>query len=310
MAKQEQRVYALRNATASDVARMLREVFFTPPGRTGRLTISVDDRTNSVILSGSAADLMEAEAVLNKIDIPGAGAASGRLELRVFALRHREPDATLDSALRMLIENRPGRFVVDRSRRQVLLHADQLTAELVEAVLSRLDVPAEVKALVGTDLEVRVSWVVSGPTRDGGKALDEFREATAELGRLGLDKPRLAAQVAVSTVPDAHFETTGLAAVEGSPSLFAVTGNVVDRKDAAGLDIDVSVTRVPTRQGGAPVCRLHSQVTAPFDRPLVLGTAPTEALKSAFVILVQRRKAPSAPAKASTLEFREDTAKK
>jgi type II secretory pathway component GspD/PulD (secretin) len=49
-------------------------------------------------------------------------------------------------------------------------------------------------------------------------------------------------------------------------------------------------------------------VTAPLDRPLVLGTVPVETLKSAFVVQVQRRKpaGPSTtPGKSGAFEFRE-----
>jgi hypothetical protein len=83
---------------------------------------------------------------------------------------------------------------------------------------------------VATDLQVRVFWVVSAPRReDSGKLAEEFKEATGELGRLGIDRPRLLAQVAVVTLPRFPFEMSGGAAFE-TPCQLSVTGTIADGK--------------------------------------------------------------------------------
>jgi hypothetical protein len=299
----EECVYALRYARAADAVRVLRDLFRSPAERAPRLVITSDERTNSVIVSALPADQAQVEALLNRIDAEAPPAAN-MPALKVFQLKHRDTDAGLQAALGLLFDGRrPGRFTVI-GRRQVLVYADRETLAAVDTLLRDLDAAPEGKAEPAeTDLEVRVFWVVGGPQREAGKALDDFKEATAELARLGIDRPRLAAQVAVSTAPQARFEMTGLASLD-TPCRVAVTGTMSDGKGAVRLDVSITVARTPAGREAGPLCHLRTQVTAPLDRPLVLGAAPAETLRSAFVIQVQRRTPPSPPRKAVRFEFR------
>jgi hypothetical protein len=300
----EQRVYALRHAHAAEVVRVLQEVFRSPGERAPRLVISADERTNCVIVSAVPADQDRVEALINRIDTEGPPQANARI-LKVFQLKHRDTDTALQAALQLLFDGRrPGRFSVV-GRQQVLVFADRETLAAVDTLLRELDAAPEEKAEpAGTDLEVRLFWVVGGSQREGaGKALEDFNEATGELGRLGIERPRLAARLAVSTVPAARFEMTGSASVE-TPCRVEVTGTIADGKEAARLDVSITVTRSLAGRDAGPLCRLRTQLTVPLDRPLVLGAAPAETLRSAFVVQVQRRTPAGPPRKAVKVEFR------
>jgi hypothetical protein len=303
-------VYRLRYASAVDAARTLNELLNGPNARADRARIVAEPVANSLLVSAAPADLVTIEALLAKIDVEGGTKGSGAPEVRIFALKHREPDAALEEALQMLVRPRgSSRFVLDRARREVLVFGDRETCDLVEALLTRLDDVGEARPeAAAVDLEVRVFWVVSGPGRgDDARPPDGLKEAVPELGRLGLDRPRLAAQLAVSTTPNARFEMTGVAALD-TPFRLAVTGTVSERKEAAGLEMSITVTPVPAAKDGGDVGRLRSHVTGPLERPFVLGVVPAEALKSAFVVQVQRRKPPAPPAppgKPGAFEFRD-----
>jgi type II secretory pathway component GspD/PulD (secretin) len=299
--QQDFHVYRLRHIPAADAARALDELLGSPAGRGGRPRVVADPRTNAVLVSAAAPDLAKAEDLLKKMDTEGA---KGPAEpaLNVFQLSHREPDAALEEALQMVLgDRRVGRFVIDRERRQVLVYAGRETLDVVEALLTRLDAAAEAKSEpAAADVEVRLFWVVSGPAPDANAPVpDDLKPAAAELARLGIDKPRLAAQLSVSTTAEARFEMAGTASPD-APYRLAVTGTVTERKGAAGLEVSITVTRSAAGKEPGDVCRLRTRVAVPLDRPLVLGATPAEALKSAFVVRVQPRR----PAAAATPQGR------
>jgi hypothetical protein len=302
--------YRLRHTSAGEAARVLNELFNSPNGREGRARIVADPRTNSLLVVAAPADLVTVEALLNKIDVEGSEKGAGAPELRIFALKRCEPDAGLEATLRMLVGDPRGstRFVLDRARRQVLIYGDRNTLDLVEALLTRLEDAAEARPEpAAAGLEVRVFWVVSGPGHDdAARPPDDLKEAAPDLARLGIDRPRLAAQLSVSTTPGAPFETAGVASLD-TPYRLALNGTASEAKETAGLEVDVTVSRATATRGPGAVCRLHTRVTAPLDRPFVLGAVPAEALKSAFVVQVQRRMSaapPVPPKKLGAFEFR------
>jgi hypothetical protein len=299
--KAQLRVFPLRDATAAEAARLIREALTPPGGRLTRFTIATDERTNSLIVSGLRADLDRVEALLGKIDVEAPAKERAAFKLMLIPLRpHSFEKESLEAALRIIFDGRQSdRYALDRNLGWVILYGDpqrldnavQLVRLLSEAGSRRQPESA------GNDLELHVYWVVSAPTREGTpKTLEDFREATADLARLGIDRPRLAGQVVVTATPGGRFEVAGLGGADGASQL-AVTGSVADRTGAAGLEVTISVMRAPGGKDAAPICRLRTQATVPLDRPTVLGTAPAEVFRSAFVVLVQHKKPAGSPGK-------------
>jgi hypothetical protein len=61
------KIFALAHAQAAGAAETIHELFGA--GRASSLTVAVDDRTNSLIVRGSSADLDEVEALLKRLDV-------------------------------------------------------------------------------------------------------------------------------------------------------------------------------------------------------------------------------------------------
>src|SRR5438876_8160016 len=81
----ELQVIPLKYATASEVAHLLQETFGSR-GREARLRIGIDDRNNSLIISGSAMDLEKVQQIIRKIDVSSTRSDAGR-EIYVFDLK-------------------------------------------------------------------------------------------------------------------------------------------------------------------------------------------------------------------------------
>jgi hypothetical protein len=161
-------------------------------------------------------------------------------------------------------------------------------------------------------LQVRLFWLVNGAAAKVAPGLpDDLKELAAELSKLGLDQPRLATRLALSTTLNTRFEGTGVAAL-AAPHDLSVAGAVTAGKPgalpSAELQLTVSATREARRRGSRRVASLRTQVTVPLGRPVVLGVTPTEALTSAFVVQVVQKTptgvAAGGPAKTFTFQAR------
>jgi hypothetical protein len=304
--KAEYRVYRLQQVRAAEAARFLDEAFNGRGARVPRLRAIADERTNSVIVSGTALDLQTLEALLKQIDVPVPDSAAAAPVLRVFRLQNVAADARLEAALQMLLDRRrPARFVVDRDRRLVVAYADPVSLVNIETLLRELEsVSGPGPAAAFSDLRLHLFWVVAATGKKEGVPLpDDLQGAAAELRRLGINQPRLEAQVSVTTTPDSRFEMTGLAGADG-PYRLSVTGSLSMRGGTPGLEVTVTVQRVTASRDPVSVCRLSTRVTVPReDRPIVLGAAPADALRGAFVVQVQRPRTAQPAKKRAAFEF-------
>jgi type II secretion system protein D len=80
------RVFRLRNAAAVQTQTTLQD-FFREPGQTAtpRVVVTADQRTNSLIVQASPADLAEVEVLLTRLDVPSGSAVN---VLRLFRLQN------------------------------------------------------------------------------------------------------------------------------------------------------------------------------------------------------------------------------
>jgi len=149
-AKAEVRVFLLKNAAAAEAAKVLTQIF---RGDKPTLAIAADERTNSLVIRGSADDLAVAEAVLQRLD--DAPARDGKKperpekpQLRVFSLKSAGA-AEVAKVLQTLLGgegNKNFRAVVDAPSNSVLVYASEEQLAEIEALVVRLDVLAEEKA--------------------------------------------------------------------------------------------------------------------------------------------------------------------
>lgn len=78
-------VFRLRSATAEDVQQTLTTFFADRQSLGPRITIAVDNRTNSLIVHASPRDLLEVRRIVQEVDSPTSGAVH---QARVYQLRH------------------------------------------------------------------------------------------------------------------------------------------------------------------------------------------------------------------------------
>jgi hypothetical protein len=277
-------VYAitLKYARASDAVRLLGDLLGGP---VPSYRVTTDEARNTILVAAPEPVIVRIREIINKIDVPGADNPLPQPKLSVFQLQFLEPDKTLEDALRLVFpQGKPGNFALDRQHRRVIVSADPVTTEAVEALLTRLDHPEVTRPEVNA--QVRVVWLVNGLAREGAAPPpDDLKEVLPTLAKLGLDKPRLAAQALVNVTPNAEFHTKGVAQLD-APCQFAVTGRLKERRGSIGLDISIRATRDRGRVGPEDICNLQTEISAPIGHLVVLGVTPTESATSVFVVQI------------------------
>src|SRR5262245_3001278 len=299
----EQRVIPLKHARASAAADLLREVFGArdKAGQRKHLAVGVDERTNSIVLSGPPRELAEAARFVQLVDVDAPPPEVDRLEFGVYALRSLTPDKVTEQALQPLLRTPRHRVIVDPARKLVIAHADRETLSKVEAVLNRLDQLADLPPVPpAPELEVRLVWLAAvQPGKNAALPGADLAAAVEEFRRLGHERAVVIAQTLVRTQPGVRFEQTGQARLEDAPCLLTATGRVVDQRGMAGLEIAVRASAAG--KGGGPLCSLQTEVTLPLEKPAVLGVTPAHGVATAFVVQVRQvpPRGPARPAKGS-----------
>jgi hypothetical protein len=126
-------IIPLRAAAASHAAKVIRETLGVK--RSG-LTIAVDEKTNSLIVTASAADLMMVKRILEKIDVP-TDAEKPRPVLNTYTLRAAKAE-DVARAVQQLFKDRDVR-VASISARSIVVHCLPADANLVEALVQRIE---------------------------------------------------------------------------------------------------------------------------------------------------------------------------
>lgn len=321
--KREVQVYPLKHTSAVDVAAALNEFYgrpgrspasFGPGGETREVRIAAEPRTNAVLVLGATAEIENIQKLIKALDVESADAGR-RQQVHVIPLQHITPDADLQKALNVVLQGRSGGFAVDTARRQIVLSGDRETIESARLVLERLDAapPPAAKSDLG-ELQVRVVWLVSGPAPEGAaKPPPDLAEVVAELAKLGIEKPWLAAQSIVNASPSSSFQLQGSAKLD-TPCTLTITGmlgakkqhpagRVEESRTPPSLEIEIRAAResrpqrdrggfgAPASAGLDQICNVRTQITTPLGHPVVLGVTPTEGMTSVFVVQVLRKEA-------------------
>lgn len=78
-------VYHLRHAPAQSARQTIEQTFASPEGLAPRVQVTVDSRTNSLIVRASPSDLAEVDLLIGRLDRDGSGAVN---QARVFKLKN------------------------------------------------------------------------------------------------------------------------------------------------------------------------------------------------------------------------------
>jgi hypothetical protein len=279
-------VVALKYTRALDLSQILQLALNSNrPGAAVR--IIADPRTNSILVTGTAAEINQVKDLIRKLDTPQAE-SDVPLRLHVYQLQSIEPDKAVEDALRLVFKGGGGNFSLDRQRKQVIVYANEATVKTAEALLMRLEQQAHVRP--EPNVQVRVVWLVNGPAReDAPQPPDDLKDVLPTLAKMAIDRPRLAAQAMVNVTPNVEFQAKGVAKLD-APCDFSVTGRLTDKQEMPRLQITIRATRQGVGRGGTPVsvdlCNLQTEISAPPGHLVVLGMTPTDTLTSVFVVQV------------------------
>jgi len=288
----EVQIIPLKSANAADVAELLKVMLGmkTPEGGEagGRyVPIAVDQRTNSLIVSAPASQIERIRSIIKKLDVVGDNEPPAQRP-SVIPLRSLEPDASLQEALRQVLTGQ-GNFTVDRQRKVLIVSCDERTKQAVTALLEDLEKQGQKQrgttAQSTPQVQVRVVWLVNDiPHQESAKLPDDLKEVLPGLAKLGIDKPRLAAQTLVNVTYGTRFQTRGVARLD-APCQFSVSGQFTGTSEPPKLHIDIHANRLP-QAGPGEICSLQTEISAPPGHLVVLGVTPTEASTSVFVVQV------------------------
>lgn len=271
------KIVPLRYADANNAAVMIQRLV-EPQG----IRIAAEARTNSLLIFAPETEIESVLRMVKLLDVEAKDAQ--RTSLKVFSLRNIEPDQFLENALQLATKG-AAQFAIDRKRKQVILSADDLTAQTVEALLVRLDDQAARPNTPTLNAQVRVVWLATGlPDGTGTSVPDDMKEVVASLSRLGIEKPRVAAQTVVNVVLDQQFQANGLAKLD-VPCQLMVSGVASEGKGTALLQINIRANR-PVGKGTEELCNLQTTINAPPRHFVALGVTPTGTMTSVFVVQV------------------------
>jgi hypothetical protein len=274
-------VFRLANADAMEVAKVLNGVI----GDESR--IATDERTNSVIIFSTPESLAIAQALLTKLD--EGEDSKARRESRVFPV----PKERLDEVLRHL-HARGLTFNVTstagpRVGHMISVIGDRKSLEEASAIIDQVGSATAPRPQMRT----RVLWLVSGTDEAMGELPappKDLEPVVQELSRLGIEKPRLAAQTIINGLAGQQLVGYGSLALPFANRI-TVNGTVIEGAAAPLLQIDIRVEGSPTARGSVAGANLSTQIATPPGHFVVLGVTPTDKLTSVFVVQVSSAEA-------------------
>jgi hypothetical protein len=284
----EMQVIPAKFIKARELAHTIQEVLGKTPGHV--LSLSADERSNSVVVLASREDLALVKDLVSKLDAPPAR-SKPPVSVRVFNLQYTQADAGLARALNMILG---GGFELDQKRNLVIVSGDEKTIDAAQTFIQRLDEPAGTRrAPEPIPTQVRLVWLASGLTRkEMLKPPEDLKEVVAELAKMGVEEPRLITQMLVTGQSGAEFRVDGVAGHE-EPYRLSVYGTVYAEP---GVNPRLRISINATRATGKPpteadrISRLDTEINAPLRHPVVLGMTPTPNSTSVFVVQILPKK--------------------
>jgi Bacterial type II/III secretion system short domain len=276
-------VIRLKNARAAEAIKVLRDLYRDK----AVVSLSADDRTNSLIVSASPDVVPEIARLIQVLDDAAAQVPDESHDFLVVRLRGIEPDKKLVEALQLLLPNaKAGRFIVDPGRKLLLVQGSPALHKAVQALLTRIEMESMPSSAADNGLQVRLLWLVGGKlAKADGVPVGAFADLADDLKKLGLDPFRFGAHALVHATPAAPFTVTGSAAIEGA-SLVKLTGKLAAPQDGmVGLELTVAVMQA-AEGSSVRLCDLQTEVRVPLGKMVVVGAAPVRGEPSVFIVQV------------------------
>ncbi|HMJ88798.1 MAG TPA: secretin N-terminal domain-containing protein, partial [Candidatus Acidoferrum sp.] len=139
------RVFQLNSVTASEMAKIVSEamVSYRQGSRRSRVTVSPDDKSNSLVVTGDRHDLQDVQVIIEKLD---GGEKRATREVKVLELQTDEPSKLVGVAQQVWnaqAQGRPGvndvSLTLEPSGKRVIIVAPSNLLPQVEQMISGLD---------------------------------------------------------------------------------------------------------------------------------------------------------------------------
>lgn len=158
------RVFNLKSASAAELAKMVSDAFVTYNANNQpikRVSVSSDERSNTLVVTGSRADLMDVAVLVEKVD--GNGERKGK-EVKIIELATDEPARLVTLAQQVWTQQTQGRagaaevsLTLEPSGQRVVVVAPASLMAQVEQVIAGLDLKPQTgeRRLQSIDLKQR-----------------------------------------------------------------------------------------------------------------------------------------------------------
>ncbi|HEV3079429.1 MAG TPA: secretin N-terminal domain-containing protein [Gemmataceae bacterium] len=282
-------VIPLQKMSALEAAKIAQELLGT--GSSKQMRVIADNRTNSLLVSGSVQDQVQVNRLIEILDVDGK--KQQQRNVAVVELQNAVPDKGFEEALQLLMDTSGGGFALDPRRHAVVVQGDEQAIKTARELIARLDQPQEKPR--SQEMQVRVVWLASGLSRkDTPPPPRDLQEVVSELTKIGVGDLRLVSQSLVNATEGNGFTMNGLAMLDESCSL-SINGSVLSRaSEMPVLDITI-IARQPAERAKTMLCQLDTRIAAPLGHSVVLGVTPTEKSTSVFIVQLLAKKG-NAPA--------------
>jgi Bacterial type II/III secretion system short domain len=278
-------VLPLKKMSALEAAKVVQDLLGT--GSSKRMRVIADNRTNSLLVSGSVRDAALVNRLIELLDVDRRKQQEQRI-VAVVELQNAVPDKGLEEALQLLMDTYGnGGFALDPRRHAVVVQGDEQAIKAARELIARLDQPQEKPR--SQEMQIRVVWLASGLERkDMQPPPRDLQEVVAELAKIGVDDLRLVSQSLVNATEGNGFTMNGLAMLD-KPCSLSINGSVLSRASEAPV---TDITIIARQQDSAKtvLCQLDTRIAAPLGHSVVLGVTPTEKSTSVFIVQLLAKK--------------------
>ncbi len=291
-------IYRLKYARADAIAKTL-HFLLADEKWTSTTAVASETASNSLIVSASAQQQEEVEALIEKLDIPPARDVAREGEIRVFALVNAEARDVAEVITTLLGPDE--KIAVDERTNSILVQGTQGTLLVIDAILTRLDETAArdlKKRGPGTTFQVRVVWLANGLSDDdAAEPSADLKDVLDPLRLMGVKDLRQVGQVIVNTTPDGQFQVRCSPVLNQRSSDLEITGEFDTRQETPTLRIQLSANqteevpqtdprRKPSTGKTKTLVDLTTVIAAPLGHYVVLGVAPVEKMTSVFIVQI------------------------
>jgi flavodoxin len=287
VAADEVRIYPIEHAAARDLAPILMHL------RGEGESITVDERTNSIIAFGDESLQNDIADLIAKLDV--AVDEGGTADVRTIPLEHARANDDLAVILSNVLRDRGQnqlRIATDDSTNQLILRGSTRALEAAAALVQALDQPR--KGESDSDLSFRIVWLASD-THASGDVPNDMGDVIAALEDIGITDLAVAAQTVVRVSESTSFTSSCSAQLKNAWDV-EIEGRA-HPSSSGKMRIGVAIRasqRVDQSQSSGPGqgafhgrperIEMMTTITTTDGHFVVLGAAPVKDMNSVFVI--------------------------